>query len=149
VVTSLPPEEVAAAGAKLVSSRTVRTGLLWLLTAVVLPSAGWAVAKLDTQKDMAAIRLSVDRLTTQQRELLERIQTTEPRLEQRINGVQRDVALAMVAARAYESERNSKAKLEAADRIVTERYDNQIRALVPPAAAARATFEGAMPYAAR
>lgn len=145
-MTSLPPDELVKHAMPLAQSKTVRTGLLWVLTVVVLPSAGWVVAKLDTQKDMAAIRESIVDLSNQQKDLLKRMDGSIPELHQRVNGVQRDVALAFVAARSYESEKYSRAKLAAADRIVGEVYDQQIKALTPPATAARVVFAGDVPY---
>lgn len=148
-MTSVPPEEIARAGSTLARSHTVRTGLLWVLTAVVLPAAGWGAAKLDTQKDIVALREAITALTNQQRETVKRLDDAVPDINARINGVQRDIVIGTVAALAFETDKIAKAKLAAGDRAATDSYDAQVRSLVPPATAAQSTIRtGAIPHVA-
>lgn len=147
-MTSVPPEEIAKAGSTLASSKTVRTGLLWVLTAVVLPAAGWGAAKLDTKEDIVALRLSIDRLTTQQIETVSRIDKALPAIHGEIDGVQRDVVVVAGAALAYETSARSKQKLAAGDELA-KAYDAERKRGESIASSAKVFRTVAVPHSAR
>jgi len=136
-VTSVPPEDLARDAVKLARSSTVRTVLLWALSAVVLPSAGWAYGKLETQTQMDALEHQVGELTRQQAALVGKIDglTAVPtevapgggpiwRLSVEARYAQRAAVRATAVALAYE--RNKVAKLAAADKMLTA-FDNRTK----------------------
>lgn len=141
---SLPPEEIGRTAGRLLSSKTVMAALLWLISVVVT----WAGAKLDTSKDIYALRESVARLERQQGELVKRVDAAVPRLAAQIDGVQRDVVVVGGAALAYETEKRSKEKLEAGDKLA-EAYDNQRKRGESPAASAMVLRSVAVPHTVR
>lgn len=137
MTSSLPPEEIARDAVKLARSSTVRTALLWALSAVVLPSAGWAYAKLETKTQLDALNTKVGELAQQQAALVAKIDglTAAPtevapgggpifRLSVEARYAQRAAVRATAVALAYE--RNKAAKLKAADALLTA-FDNRTR----------------------
>jgi hypothetical protein len=143
-VTSVPPEELGRAAGKLLSSKTVMAALLWLISVVVT----WAAAKLDTGKDIVALREGVSRLERQQSELVARVDAAVPQLAAQIDGVQRDVVVVGGAALAYETEKRSAEKLRAGDKLA-EAYDAQRKRGETPASSALVLRSVAVPHVAR
>lgn len=135
-MTSVPPEELAKSAHTLMRSSTVTNAVKWLLVAVVLPAAGWAIAKLDTKDDLQTLRLSVDKLTAQQIALVSRLDETGSANSRRMLGIQRDVVVVAGYALAYETKARADQKREAGDQLAAH-FDSMIQRGESPALAAQ------------
>lgn len=152
---SVPPEELARSAATLARSSAITNALKWVALVVVYPGLvgviTWAAAKLDTQHDLATIRLDLTQLVTQQQQTTARVDALIASVQPQINGLQRDIVVSTGAALAYESERRSKDKLEAGGKLAAK-YDEQLARLVPSATASAnviANASGLLPHTAR
>lgn len=135
-MSSIPPEELAKDAVKLMRSASIRTAVVWCLSAVVLPAAGWAYAKLETKTQMDGLERQVRDLANQQAALVAKIDglTAAPtevapgggpifRLSVEARYAQRAAVRATAAALAYE--RDKRKKLDAAEPMLTA-FDNRV-----------------------
>lgn len=136
-MTSVPPEELAKDAVRLMRSASIRTAVIWCVSAVVLPCAGWAYAKLETKTQMDALERQVASLARQQGELVTKIDglTAAPtevapgggpifRLSVEARYAQRAAVRATAVALSYEREKRR--KLDAAELMLTA-FDNRVK----------------------
>lgn len=144
-MTSMPPEEIGRTVGKLASSRLVIAVVLWAATGL----GGWHAAKLDTSKDLTAIREDIQKLTNQQRALVERIDGELPAIKGQVIGIQRDALYATIAALAYETEKNQDGKRAEAKARAADFTTMLGRGEAPAASALSIVEHAALPKAVR
>jgi hypothetical protein len=143
MTNSVPPEELA----RVLTSKKVMAALLWVVSVV----GTWGAAKLDTSKDIMALRETIQSLERKQDSLIKRIDDTIPvisGIHLEVDDVHHDVVVAIGVALAYETEKKAKEKLRAGDDLAVA-YDNRRARGKTPAEAAQVFREVAVPHSAR
>lgn len=144
-MSTVPPEEIGRALGKLASSKAVMAAALWVASL----AGTWAAAKLDTTKDLVAIRESITGLENAQRKLIERLDGELPALKGQVVGIQRDALYATVAALSYETEKHQQGKRAEAKARAADFTDMVGRGEAPAASARSLIDDAALPKAVR